>query len=331
MTAITSAATIEKLRECFARFGLPETIVSDNGGQLTSAEFKNFCSKNGIKHLTSAPYQPQSNGAAENAVKSFKIGMSKAFADPKNTNASLETLTSRYLFNYRSSVHSTTLETPFKLMFGREMKTHFDQINPKKLIEMCDVSAAATTKPNTTKTTITASEAHTPPVQESISKKVKTFSVNDRVLARDHQSKTHPWRKAIITSVMGNRLYKCKTEEGECWRRHADQLMPNSSVKFSHQFTNNDFSSFSDRFSIAPAPNTKHDVEPDAPTSRDLPANAGNPDIANESSISFDTAEESNVSTEAETIDTPPAMPKPISARRHSTRPSKIPERLNYK
>lgn len=99
MTSITSSVAIEKLRECFARFGLPKTIVSDNGRQLTSTEFENFCLKNGVKHLTPAPYHPQSNNVAENAVKSFKFGMKKALADTKNTNDSVETLANRYLFN----------------------------------------------------------------------------------------------------------------------------------------------------------------------------------------------------------------------------------------
>ena len=42
MHRTTSAATIMKLREIFATYGLPETIVSDNGPNFTSTEFKNF-------------------------------------------------------------------------------------------------------------------------------------------------------------------------------------------------------------------------------------------------------------------------------------------------
>ena len=45
MRSTTSAATIVKLREIFATHGLPETIVSDNGPNFTSAEFENFLSK----------------------------------------------------------------------------------------------------------------------------------------------------------------------------------------------------------------------------------------------------------------------------------------------
>ena len=66
--AATSSATIEKLRTSFAQFGLPETIVSDNGTCFVSEEFESFLQANGIKHVTSAPYHPSSNGLAERAV-----------------------------------------------------------------------------------------------------------------------------------------------------------------------------------------------------------------------------------------------------------------------
>ena len=61
----TSSVVIEELRTLFAQFGIPETIVSDNGLCFVSAEFEAFLENNGIKHITSAPYHPASNGLAE--------------------------------------------------------------------------------------------------------------------------------------------------------------------------------------------------------------------------------------------------------------------------
>lgn len=69
MTKIDSASTIDKLRNYCARFGLPKKIVSDNGRQLVSEEFEQFCQANRIKHVTTAPYHLSSTGAAENSVK----------------------------------------------------------------------------------------------------------------------------------------------------------------------------------------------------------------------------------------------------------------------
>ena len=75
--AATSNATIQQLRITFAQFGIPEAVVSDNGQCFVSAEFEEFLSHNGIKHLKSAPYHPASNGLAERAVQIFKRGMKK--------------------------------------------------------------------------------------------------------------------------------------------------------------------------------------------------------------------------------------------------------------
>ena len=65
MDSTTSSKTITVLREMFARYGLPRQIVSDNRPQFTSNEFKEFLASNGVKHITTSPYCPSSNGAAE--------------------------------------------------------------------------------------------------------------------------------------------------------------------------------------------------------------------------------------------------------------------------
>ena len=57
----TSKTIIKVLQELFARFGLPETIVSNNGTPFTSKEFENFCKFLLKNHLNSAPYHPRSN------------------------------------------------------------------------------------------------------------------------------------------------------------------------------------------------------------------------------------------------------------------------------
>ena len=65
MSSTTSEKTIETLQMLFARHGVPAQLISDNGAQLKSEEFEQFLKRNGIKHITSVPYQPATNGLAE--------------------------------------------------------------------------------------------------------------------------------------------------------------------------------------------------------------------------------------------------------------------------
>ena len=50
MPSVTSESTIEKLRNMFARYGVPMQLVSDNSPQFTLREFADFMKQNGIKH-----------------------------------------------------------------------------------------------------------------------------------------------------------------------------------------------------------------------------------------------------------------------------------------
>ena len=56
----------------FARYGIPNVIVSDNGPQYLSQEFGEFAKKFNFKHITSSPYHPQGIGEAERAVKQLR-------------------------------------------------------------------------------------------------------------------------------------------------------------------------------------------------------------------------------------------------------------------
>ncbi|PIO53640.1 hypothetical protein TELCIR_25018, partial [Teladorsagia circumcincta] len=50
MTSISASQTVKELKKMFARYGIPQTIVSDNGTQFTSEQFKMMCEEGGITH-----------------------------------------------------------------------------------------------------------------------------------------------------------------------------------------------------------------------------------------------------------------------------------------
>jgi transposase InsO family protein len=120
----TSHTVIEQLRTVFAQFGLPETVVTDNGTCFVSAEFESFLKVNGIKHLTSAPYHPASNGLAERAVQMVKKGLKKTLL------GSISSHLATTLMSYRLTPQSTTGVSPAELLLGKQPRSRLDLLKP---------------------------------------------------------------------------------------------------------------------------------------------------------------------------------------------------------
>ena len=59
------------LHELFARFAVPDSIISDNATQFRSKKFKGFCKLFVVEHITIAHYHPRSNGQAVCFVDTF--------------------------------------------------------------------------------------------------------------------------------------------------------------------------------------------------------------------------------------------------------------------
>ena len=68
----TKAACVANMKDVFARFGFPEEIVSDNGPQFASSEFRSFVESNMITHITLSPFLPNANGEADRVVQTAK-------------------------------------------------------------------------------------------------------------------------------------------------------------------------------------------------------------------------------------------------------------------
>ena len=98
MTTTIATATINTLRAVFARYGLPQELVSDNDPQFIAEEFKTFLSMNQIKHTLCPPYHPASNVLAERHVRTFK-GMYKTYG----TKRSVQHRVADILFRYRNT------------------------------------------------------------------------------------------------------------------------------------------------------------------------------------------------------------------------------------
>ena len=191
--------TIEHLRSLFATHGLQEMIVSDNGSVFTSLEFQDFCVKNGIKHVKSAPYHPASNGLAERAVQTFKEAMKRA--DPQE---SLSTRVSRFLFKYRLTPHSTTGTSPAELLLGRRPRSYFDFMIP-------NLSSKVRNKQILQK------------AQHDKKSKPRVFTMGAKVILRNF-SAGPAWIVGTIVNSRGPVSYIVKLTGGRHVRRQVDHL-----------------------------------------------------------------------------------------------------------
>ena len=183
----STLTTIRSLKDMFGRFGIPETIMSDNGPQFTALQFKKFCIEYGIKHKRSAPYHPQSNGLAERFVRTFKNVIGKV--PVTDVDARIQ----EFLLWYRCAEHTTTKKSPSELMLGR--------IPRNSVTALVNREGKQTTYNHRGK-----------------------FQKGEVIIFRNYSNPFVPWTRGTIQDALGKNMYRVRTAEGEEHRRHQDQI-----------------------------------------------------------------------------------------------------------
>ena len=203
----TSAAVIRKLSCHFARYGIPETVISDNGPQFSSREFADFAEIWDFKHTTSTPGYPQSNGLAERTVQTAKKILSKAREDTKSPLLAI--------LEYRNTPVDS-LKSPAELMFGRQLRSilptiqqHLRQkeINPSEIMARRKYQQLQQKK-----------------YYDRNAKPLQPLQTNDKVYL---QLTGEKWQPAKITNTDDNpRSYTVETDNGNTYRRNRRFLRP---------------------------------------------------------------------------------------------------------
>ena len=200
MSSTTANKTITKLRETFARYGLPEQLISDNGPQFVSEELETFLRVNGVKHIRSSPYHPASNGAAERLVQTVKQALEAGRVD----GVPLEQTLATFLLCYRATPHATTGVPPSTLLMGRTLRTRLDLIKPDVGRRVREQQAHQKTQHDT----------HTCERQ---------FVLGQRVWVRNMREGPR-WVDGVITGIQGPVSYLVRVASGAVWRRHVDHI-----------------------------------------------------------------------------------------------------------
>ena len=190
MSDATAQSTVHRLRRIFAAQGLPKVMVTDNRPSFVGEAFEQFCGKNGIRHVSTAPYHPASNGQAERTVRTFKEAMKKL------RTGDIETKVNRLLFKYRMTPHSSTGVSPSQMMLKREIRTPFHLMQPgSQSIPKAELRSD-----------------------------VRQFKVGESVWCKNF-GQGDKWVPGVITEVKGNVNYKVSVpEKREAVHRHIDQL-----------------------------------------------------------------------------------------------------------
>ncbi|KAL5505800.1 hypothetical protein EMCRGX_G007305 [Ephydatia muelleri] len=196
----TAEATIQRLRIIFSRFGIPETVMTDNGPCFSSREFHDFLKNNCVTHIRSAPYHPSSNGMAERAVQTVKQGVKKM------TTGTLRDKLARFLFQYRITPQTTTGVSPAKLLYGRRLRSRLDALHPNlaERVERRQQGQKAAHDTNAVERSF----------QEQESVYVKYYARGGR----------WKWVPGKITKCKGPLSFDVVLENGIVCRRHQDQL-----------------------------------------------------------------------------------------------------------
>ena len=156
--------------------------------------------KNGIRHVTSAPYHPATNGCAERAVQTFKAALKKMKCSSGET---IMTLVNRFLFHYRITPATTTGQSPTELLMGRELKSAIPLLKP-------DLNRRLRSH-------------HENSIKQSGARVVRNLCIGEPVWVRLYGAGAK-WVQGVIVKQTGPVSYHVQTDSHGLLRKHVDQI-----------------------------------------------------------------------------------------------------------
>ena len=206
LRSTTSATVASTVSATFSLFGVPTQIVSDNGPQYAGQPFKAMCEKWGIRHTTSSPRYPRSNGMAERNVRTVKSLMQKC----KQTGQDIQMA----LLHLRATPLGAKLPSPAELLLGRQIRTTLPSLHLCRHPDSDEIFDNLSRKQEKMK------EDH----DRTAGPNLPLLQVGQRVRLRDNTSYT-TWIPAKVTKICDQpRSYEVETPNGTVLRRNRMHL-----------------------------------------------------------------------------------------------------------
>ena len=205
-----SRTVVTKMKLQFARYGIPDILISDGGPQYTSSEFKLFSKQWSFEHHVTSPANSKANGAAEAAVKIVKRMMRKCKLQHEDPYLGL--------LNIRNTVNEGWRSSPSQRMFGRATKTLLPTI-ASHLLQSKVITADDRDR-------VVKRRADEASRFNQHARDLKPLPVGSSVRIQPSGLFSHAWRQGVITKQCTSRTYDVKTEDGSVLTRSRQFIRP---------------------------------------------------------------------------------------------------------
>ena len=212
LKSTTSSPIIIHMKSIFARHGIPEIVISDNGPQFASKEFAEFAAKWEFSHITSSPRYPKANGMDERTVQTIKKLLEKS--DKNNEDPYLAILA------HRSCPDPNGDPSPAEKLMNRQLRTRIPAVRPVKDKETL-------TQMRNMQKKLNHAFYH-----DRNAKELPKLDEGSTVRVYQHGSPSTKanWstKAKVVKQHHSPRSYIIKTEEGQTLRRNRRNLLPRS-------------------------------------------------------------------------------------------------------
>ena len=115
LTSMVAHHIADHIKQIFAEYGWPDTLISDNRPCYASKVFKGLMAEYHVSHISSSPQYPQSNGPAKKYVQIVKNLFHKAKEEGQDLY--------KCLMTYRNTPLSSTLQSLMQILSNRATRS----------------------------------------------------------------------------------------------------------------------------------------------------------------------------------------------------------------